>query len=182
VKPSNSGSSKGIGKVKTVEQLRPMIREAFEYDRRVIVEQGLPVRELETAILGNDRPRSSRVGEVMPLREWYDYEAKYTEGGMRLAAPADVSPELEEEIQTLAIRVFTVMDASGMARIDFFLDRQTGKLYLNEINTIPGFTAMSVYSKLWAATGIPYSQLVDQLIELAFDRHRTKEPAFLKAM
>jgi D-alanine-D-alanine ligase len=180
VKPSNSGSSKGISKVKTVDALRPAIVDAMNYDHRIVVEQGLSARELETAILGNEKPRASRVGEILPQREWYDYEAKYTEGGMRLAVPADIDPSLEVRIQELAIRAFTVTDTFGMARIDFFQDRETGNLYLNEINTIPGFTAMSVYSKLWAASGIPYAKLVDRLIELAIARHGSKEPSFLR--
>jgi len=180
VKPSNSGSSKGISKVKTAEELRLAIVDALSYDRRIVVEQGLSARELETAVLGNDTPKASRVGEVLPLREWYDFEAKYSEGGMRLAVPADIDSSLEARIQELAIRAFTVTDTFGMARIDFFLDRETGRLCLNEINTIPGFTAMSVYSKLWAASGIPYGKLVDRLIELALERHQTKEPVFLR--
>jgi D-alanine-D-alanine ligase len=177
VKPSNSGSSLGIAKVKHPCSLRAAIEDALRYDRRVVVERGMDVRELETALLGNDLLEASRVGEILPQREWYDYEAKYSPGGMRLKVPADITPEQEKEIQTLAIRAFGVMDGSGLARVDFFQDRATGALYLNEINTIPGFTAMSVYSKLWDASGLGYAQLVNRLVALAIERHEAKERA-----
>jgi D-alanine-D-alanine ligase len=177
VKPSNSGSSLGIAKVKHPCGLRAAIEDALRYDRRIVVERGMAVRELETALLGNDKLEASRVGEILPTREWYDYEAKYSAGGMRLNVPADITPELEKEIQDLAVRAFGVMDGSGLARVDFFQDRATGALYLNEINTIPGFTAMSVYSKLWEASGLGYAKLVKRLIELAVERHEAKERA-----
>jgi D-alanine-D-alanine ligase len=173
VKPSNSGSSLGISKVKEPGGLGAALAAAFRYDRRLIVERGIDARELETALLGNDHPQASRVGEVVSKREWYDYEAKYTPGGMELIVPADIPADLESRIQELAVRAFGVMDAAGLARIDFFCDRRTGALYLNEVNTIPGFTAMSVYSKLWAASGLAYAPLVDRLVDLALERHRT---------
>lgn len=179
VKPSNSGSSMGISKVKTAQELGPCIAEALRYDRRIVVEKGISAREVEVALLGNENPRLSCVGEVCPKREWYDYEAKYSDGGMELRVPADLSKEKETELKTLALRAATVFDIAGLSRIDFFMDRSTGHLYLNEVNTIPGFTAMSVYSKLWEASGIPYAQLVDQLISLALTRHQAKQPQFL---
>lgn len=171
VKPSNGGSSRGMTKVKSADQVKAALEDAFQYDDRVVVEKGIDARELETAILGNEFPRASRVGEILPQKEWYDFEAKYSEGGMKLEIPADIPHELEKRIQETALHVFSVFDCSGIARVDFFQDRKDGALYLNELNTIPGFTAMSVYSKLWAASGLLYSDLVDELIRLAIERH-----------
>lgn len=179
VKPSNSGSSMGIAKVKEAGELGAAIRDALRYDKRVVVERGLAVRELETAVLGNDRPECSRVGEVVPRREWYDYEAKYAAGGADLVLPAQIPAELEAQIQTTAIHAFGLMDCSGLARVDFFLDRASNQLYLNEINTIPGFTATSAYSKLWGCSGVSYATLVDKLIQYALERHRARQPEFL---
>lgn len=180
VKPSNSGSSMGIHKVKKPADLEVAILDALRYDRRIVVERGLSARELETAVLGNEHAEASRVGEIIPKREWYDYEAKYTDGGMELVVPAEIPAELEERIRSTAVKAFGVTDCSGLARIDFFQDRATGALYLNEINTIPGFTATSCYSKLWEASGMAYGTLVDRLIQLALERHRQKEPKFLQ--
>jgi len=174
VKPSNSGSSRGINKAKDLKSLRSAIEEAVTLDLRVVVEKGLNCREIEVAVLGNDEPRISCVGEILPQREWYDYEAKYAEGGMKLEIPAQIPDEVALRVRELAAEAFSLFDCSGLARIDFFLDRDSNELYLNEINTIPGFTAMSVYSKLWEASGIHYENLVEELIVLAVKRHMSR--------
>jgi D-alanine-D-alanine ligase len=172
VKPANLGSSVGISKARGREQLADGLALAAEFSSRLIVEAGREVRELACGVLGNDRPAASVVGEVIPNREFYDYEAKYHDPQTRFMIPADISPEAQAEVQALAVRAFQAIGASGLARVDFFLDRADGRLWVNEINTIPGFTAMSVYPRLWAASGVPYPELIHRLIQLARERHR----------
>jgi D-alanine-D-alanine ligase len=176
VKPANLGSSVGISKVKTAAELAPAIEVALEFDRKVIVEAGVVnARELECAMLGNDEPEASIVGEIIPAREFYDYEAKYLDEGSQSIIPAAITPEQMAEVQRMAIEAFRAIDAAGMSRVDFLLSRDTGALYVNEINTIPGFTTISMYAKLWEASGVPYAALVDRLIQLALDRHADKQ-------
>lgn len=173
VKPSNLGSSVGINKATNAEELANALDDAAELDRRLIVEEGVvDAREIEVSVLGNEEAEVSVPGEiVVPEHEFYDYEAKYTEGGMELHTPAQIPGETATELRRIAHTAYKAVDAAGMARIDFFLERGTGKLLLNEINTIPGFTSTSVYPKLWAASGLPYEQLLDRLIQLALERH-----------
>lgn len=173
VKPSNLGSSVGIEKVEDEDGLRSAVEVAADLDRRVIVEAAVDAREIEVAVLGNENPEVSVPGEiVINTSGFYDYEAKYAEGGMDLAAPAKIPEAVAEEIQRVARAAYGAVDAAGMARIDFFLERGTDRLLLNEINTIPGFTPTSVYSRLWAASGLEYEELLGHLIRLALDRHR----------
>jgi D-alanine-D-alanine ligase len=184
-KPANLGSSVGISKCRDRAELRAGLAEAARFDRRIIVEQGIDrARELEVAVLGNDEPQASVVGEVRPRREFYDYVAKYllppgSEEESELIVPAPLAPELAEAIRALAIRAYRAIDCAGLGRVDLLLDDSadgghSGDIYLNEINTIPGFTSISMYPKLWAASGLSYSQLLDRLIELALERHREK--------
>ena len=173
VKPSNLGSSVGISKATDAGELRAALDAAVELDRRVIVEAAVDVREVEVSVLGNEEPKVSVPGEiVVKANEFYDYEAKYTEGAAEVLVPADIPTGAAEEIQRIARTAYKAIDAAGMARVDFFLERGAqGHLLLNEINTIPGFTPTSVYAKLWAASGLPYERLLDRLIRLALDRH-----------
>ncbi len=172
VKPANLGSSVGINKAGDAEELRAALDEAARLDRRLIVEAGVDAREIEVSVLGNERAEVSVPGEIVVKKnEFYDYEAKYSEGGMDLVVPADISDETTAGIQRIARTAYEAIDAAGMARVDFFLERATGRLLINEINTIPGFTPTSVYSRLWAASGLPYEELLDRLIQLALDRH-----------
>ena len=172
VKPSNLGSSVGINRAGSAEELAPALDAAAELDRRIIVEEGVDAREIEVAVLGNEEPEASAPGEIVVSGGgFYDYEAKYTEGRMELVAPADVPEDVAAEMDRIARAGYTAIDASGMARMDFFVERGTGRLLLNEINTIPGFTPTSVYPKLWSASGLPYEKLLDRLIALAFERH-----------
>jgi D-alanine-D-alanine ligase len=172
VKPANLGSSVGINKARDEQELRAALDEAAELDRRLIVEAGVDAREIEVSVLGNEGAEVSVPGEiVLKNNEFYDYEAKYSEGGMELIVPADISDETTKEIQRIARTAYGAIDAAGMARVDFFLERDTGRLLINEINTIPGFTPTSVYSRLWAASGIPYEELLDRLVRLALERH-----------
>jgi len=176
VKPSNLGSSVGISKVKVAEALVPAIEEALSFDRKVIVEAGVPEpREIECAVLGNDDPQASTAGEVIPSREFYDYEAKYLDEGSRTIIPADLPASRLVEVQRLALEAFRAIDACGMARVDFLLSKVTGALVVNEINTIPGFTTISMFAKLWEASGVPYAALCDRLIALARERHAEKQ-------
>jgi D-alanine-D-alanine ligase len=171
VKPANMGSSVGVTKAHNSAELRAAIALALEYDRRVVVEEAIDGRELEMSVLGNEQPIASVAGEVVPCNEFYDFNAKYVDDDSDLIIPADVSPEKLAEMQEIAIRSFRALDLAGMARVDFFLERGTDRLVLNEVNTIPGFTSISMYPMLWAASGIPLAKLVDRLIELAVDRH-----------
>jgi D-alanine-D-alanine ligase len=172
VKPANLGSSVGINRATDAGELRESLDEAAKLDRRLIVEAGVDAREIEISVLGNEEAEVSIPGEIVVREnEFYDYEAKYSEGGMELLVPADVPGETTREIQRTARTAYEAIDAAGMARVDFFLERATGRLLINEINTIPGFTPTSVYSRLWAASGLPYEELLDRLIELALERH-----------
>jgi D-alanine-D-alanine ligase len=172
VKPANLGSSVGISKAVDRESLARAIDEAARFDRRIVVETGVDAREVEVAVLGNDEPRASVPGEIIPHADFYDYETKYLKDTAEYAIPADLSPEQTEEVQRLAIRAFQAVDAAGLARVDFFVERETGRVLVNEINTMPGFTTISMYPKLWEASGVPYSELVDRLVQLAIERHR----------
>jgi D-alanine-D-alanine ligase len=176
VKPANMGSSVGVNKVKNEKEARAKYENAFAYDTKVLAEKGINARELEIAVLGNHEPKASCVGEVIPHHEFYSYEAKYVdENGADLKAPAEeLSPELITKIQKYAIQAFKALECRGMARVDFFLDKDTGEIYLNEINTIPGFTKISMYPRLWEASGLPYSKLLDELIDLAVEIHKEK--------
>ena len=176
VKPANLGSSVGISKATDAKSLSEAIALAAKYDRKIVVERGVDAREIEVSVLGNDQPRASLPGEIIPQSaDFYDYKAKYVDAnGARLMIRADLSEEQTAEIQRLAVLAFQAVDGAGLGRVDFFLERETNKLLLNEINTMPGFTSISMYPKLWEASGIGYSQLIDRLIELAFERHREK--------
>ena len=172
VKPANLGSSVGIDKATNAEELRRALDEAAALDRRLIVEAGIDARELEVSVLGNEQAEVSVPGEILVKNnEFYDYEAKYAEGGMDLVVPADIPDETTAELRRVARAAYEAIDAAGMARVDFFLERATNRLLLNEINTIPGFTSTSVYSRLWEASGLPYEDLLDRLIRLALERH-----------
>jgi D-alanine-D-alanine ligase len=177
VKPANLGSSVGISKAKHVAELRTAIKFAAEFDRKVVIEAAVPqAREIEVAVLGNDEPEASVPGEIIPSGEFYDYEAKYLNAASRDVIPASLPEKLAEEIRTLAVTAFKAIDCAGMARVDFLLAGDgTGSLYVNELNTIPGFTTISMYSKMWAASGVSYPQLLDRLIALAIERHTEKQ-------
>jgi len=170
-KPANLGSSVGISKCRDRASLAAGLDEAARYDRRLVVEQGIDGRELEIAVLGNEEPIASVVGEIRPRREFYDYVAKYISDDSELIIPADLPPAVAEEARTLALRAYRAIDCAGLGRVDLLLDKADGRLYLNEINTMPGFTAISMYPKLWEASGLSYSELLDRLIELALERH-----------
>jgi D-alanine-D-alanine ligase len=176
VKPANLGSSVGISKAKDAGGLRDALALAAEFDRKLLIEAAVArAREIECAVLGNDDPEASVAGEIIPSREFYDYEAKYLDDRSTLVIPADLPPATSEEVRRLSIAAFRAVDASGMARVDFLLDGDSGQIFLNEINTIPGFTTISMYSKLWAATGVDYPALLDRLIQLALERHAEKQ-------
>jgi D-alanine-D-alanine ligase len=176
VKPANLGSSLGISKVAGRGSLGAAIDEAARFDRRIVVERAVPdAREIECAVLGNSKPQASVAGEIIPSREFYDYEAKYIDGMSRLEIPAQIEPAIADDVRRLAIDAFLAIDGSGLARVDFLLSRSTGELFLNEINTMPGFTTISMYSKLWAASGVDYPTLVDRLITLAIERHQDRQ-------
>jgi D-alanine-D-alanine ligase len=172
VKPANLGSSVGISKVKTADALPAAVAAAFEYDDKIVIEKGLDAREIECAVLGNDAPEASVPGEICPQAEFYSYEAKYLdEHGAALKIPAPLSAAQTAAVRALAVHTFQLLECAGMARVDFFLERATQTLYVNEINTIPGFTTISMYPKLWEASGVAYRELVHRLIELARQRH-----------
>ena len=172
VKPANMGSSVGITKAIDRATLLAGLAEAARYDRRIVIEQGINAREIEISVLGNDDVEASVPGEIVPSNEWYDYEAKYLGGESEIRIPAPIPAELAQQVRDLAIRAFKAIDGAGLARVDFLLDRDTGELYLNETNTMPGFTPISMYAKMWEASGLPYSKLLDRLIELAIERHQ----------
>ena len=175
IKPANTGSSVGISKAHRRRELVSAIETAAEYDRKVIVEQGIEgIREIECSVLGNDTPEASIPGEIIPSNEFYDYDAKYVDGKSRAVIPAKLSRSSVRRLQELAVKAFQVLDCAGMARVDFFVTKRTGRIYLNEINTIPGFTSISMYPKLWEASGLPYAELLDRLIGLAIERHRER--------
>lgn len=170
VKPAALGSSVGITKAHNEQQLRAGIDLAAEYGRSLLVERAVDAREIEVSVLGNEDPQASVPGEIIPCREFYDYEAKYVDDRSELIIPAPLPQDLAEEIRALAVRTFVALDGAGMARVDFLLDRRSMRPYLNEINTIPGFTSISMYPKLWEASGLPYPRLLDRLIELGLER------------
>ncbi len=175
VKPANLGSSVGITKCKSRADLVEGLMEAACYDRRVLVERGVQAREIEVSVLGNDQPMASVPGEILPSREFYSYESKYVDGTSGLLIPAPLPSEISETVRALAVQAYRAIDCAGMARVDFFVEKESHQIYLNEINTIPGFTAISMYPKLWEASGISYGQLVDRLIELALERKADRD-------
>jgi D-alanine-D-alanine ligase len=175
IKPANLGSSVGITKCSRRADLGEALLEAAAYDRRVLVERGVDAREIEVSVLGNDDPQASVPGEVLPSREFYSYESKYVDGTSGLLIPAPLPPDLAEEIRRLAIKAYRAIDCAGMARVDFLLEKTSGTIYLSELNTIPGFTSISMYPKLWEASGLPYSGLVDRLVELAIERKADRD-------
>jgi len=175
VKPANTGSSVGISKAHNRKELLAALLLAIEYDRKVIIEQGINnIREIECSVLGNDEPIASVPGEIVPSNEFYDYNAKYVDGKSRAIIPAELPGRVAEEVRRIALRAYRALDIAGMARVDFLVTRKTTRIYLNEVNTIPGFTSISMYPKLWEASGIGYTELLDRLIELALERHRVK--------
>ena len=174
VKPANMGSSVGISKVKKRADLTAALELAFRYDRKILVEKAITGREIECSVLGNDSPEASLPGEVIPYREFYDYADKYLEGKTRFKIPAELPADLTLKIRQLALAAFKAIDACGLARVDFFLEKDTDTIYINEINTMPGFTEISMYPKLWEVSGLSFDQLLDRLIELAIERHKSK--------
>jgi D-alanine-D-alanine ligase len=175
VKPANLGSSVGISKVHSIAELEPALRLAAEFDRKIIVERGIEGKELECAVLGNESPVASLPCEILPSKEFYDYEDKYLLDRAQFRLPADLSQEQTAELRRLAVEGYRAVECEGMARVDFLLESATGKLYLNEINTIPGFTSISMYPKMWEHSGLSFSVLIDRLIELALERHAAKQ-------
>lgn len=169
VKPANMGSSVGISKACNREELLKGINEALKHDTRIVLEQGINAREIEVAVLGNDDVKASIAGEIIPAKDFYDYEDKYVNGASKLEIPAKVDKITMESIRKMARNAFKGIDGSGLSRVDFFIDKETDKIYINEINTLPGFTNISMYPKLWGATGIQYTDLIDKLIQLAIE-------------
>jgi D-alanine-D-alanine ligase len=176
VKPANLGSSVGISKAKSDTDLNSAMELALQFDRKTVIEAAVPnAREIECAVLGNDDPEASVPGEVIPSREFYDYESKYIDDSSKTIIPASLNAAETAEIRRLSIEAFKAVDCAGMARVDFLLSRDTGGLFVNEVNTIPGFTTISMYPQMWEATGLPYPQLLDRLIQLAIERHDEKQ-------
>jgi D-alanine-D-alanine ligase len=175
VKPSNLGSSIGITKVAKYGQVPAALAVAFRYDATALVEKGICGRELECSVLGNEAPEASLPGEIIPFREFYDYNDKYIDGKTTFVIPAELPRRTQAKVQELAIAAFKALGASGLARVDFFLERRTNRLYINEINTIPGFTEISMYPKLWAVSGLAFPRLLERLIELGFERHASRK-------
>ena len=175
VKPVNLGSSVGVNKAHDRVELRHAIQEAAEYDRKIIIERNINCRELECSVLGNDEALASVVGEVISSNEFYDYRAKYIDNKSQIEIPAAISREISEEVRRQAISAFLALDLSGLARVDFFLEKETKQVYINEVNTMPGFTSISMYPKLWEASGLSYAELLDRLIELAIERYDDKQ-------
>jgi D-alanine-D-alanine ligase len=175
VKPVNLGSSVGVNKAHNRTELEHALNAAAEYDRKIIIERGINCREVECSVLGNDEPIASVVGEVLSSNEFYDYRAKYIDGKSQVVIPAAITQATAEEVRRLAVQAFLALDLSGLARVDFFLEKETGQVYINEVNTMPGFTSISMYPKLWEASGLPYAQLMDRLIELALERHADRQ-------
>src|SRR3954471_5738673 len=180
VKPANLGSSVGISKAHDRAELGPAIEEAARFDRKIVIEEGVggskeKAREIECSVLGNDEPAASIPGEIVPIKEFYDYTAKYLDEGSKLIIPAKLTKAQTKKVQEMAVQAFQAVDCSGLARVDFLMDPKSGKIYLNEINTMPGFTSISMYPKLWAASGLEYSDLIDRLIQLGIERHEDKK-------
>ncbi|PJI09129.1 MULTISPECIES: D-alanine--D-alanine ligase family protein [Clostridium] len=171
IKPSNSGSSVGITKAHNRKELENGLDEAMKYDRKILVEEAINAREIEVAVLGNDEPKAAVPGEILPAKEFYDYEAKYQDEESKLLIPAKLSDKDTQKIKNIGIKVYKALDCAGMARVDFLVDKDTTEMYLNEVNTIPGFTSISMYPKLWEKSGKEYSKLIDDLIEFAIDRN-----------
>jgi D-alanine-D-alanine ligase len=172
VKPANTGSSVGITKVHNRRELTPALALAAQFDRKVIIEQGIAlVREIECGVLGNDEPEASVPGEIIPSNEFYDYDAKYVDGKSKAVIPAKIPAALARRVREAAVAAYRAIDCAGMARVDFFLTKGRSRLYLNEVNTIPGFTSISMYPKMWEASGLSFSALLDRLIALAIERH-----------
>ncbi|HWF40074.1 MAG TPA: D-alanine--D-alanine ligase family protein [Candidatus Acidoferrales bacterium] len=174
VKPATLGSSVGMSRVKNAGELSPAMDLAAEFALKIVVERGVNAREIEVSVLGNDDVKVSVPGEIVPHREYYDYAAKYLEQGTKLEIPAKLSKQQVAKFQELAVKAFQCIDGAGLARCDFFLEKKTNRIFVNELNTIPGFTAISMYPKLWEASGLSYPKLIDRLIELAFELHREK--------
>ncbi|MHC1723227.1 MAG: D-alanine--D-alanine ligase family protein [Aminipila sp.] len=175
VKPANMGSSVGITKAKDREGLYKALLEAAKYDRRIVVEEGIDCRELETGVIGNHNPKAAAVGEILPSAEFYDYKAKYFDGGQsKICVPANISDDIKEQIRDIAVRAYMALDCAGFSRVDFFLERKINKIYINEINTIPGFTKFSMFPVLWEEAGIPYSQLIERIVDFGYERYHAK--------
>jgi len=174
VKPANLGSSVGISKAHNCEELKAALKLAAQYDRKVLVERGIEGREFECGVLGNEKPEASTPSEILPSREFYDYEDKYELNLARTEVPANLPPEEIAEMQRLAIECYKAVGCEGMGRVDFLRETATGKLYINEINTVPGFTSISMFPQMWAYSGVPYPELIARLIDLALERHKVK--------
>ncbi|NLX64064.1 MAG: D-alanine--D-alanine ligase [Clostridiaceae bacterium] len=177
VKPANAGSSVGVSKVKRPDDLMSALQYAAEYDAKILIEEFIKGREVECAVLGNDNPIASTVGEILPSNEFYDYNAKYIDGKSVTIIPADIEPSIMEQVREYAVKAFKALGCSGLSRVDFFVE-ESGRVVLNEINTMPGFTDISMYSKLWEASGIPYTELITRLIELALENYRQKTRSY----
>jgi|SRR5579872_984534 len=180
VKPANLGSSVGISKVSNMTEQKAAVELAFQYDRKIVVERGIEGREFECSVLGNEDPLAAVPCEIIPSRNFYDYEDKYILDTAKTILPAPLPPEQTEEMQRLAVAAYQAVECEGMARVDFLLETATGKLYINEINTIPGFTSISMYPKMWEAAGVPFAELLDRLIDLALARHRARQATRFK--
>jgi len=174
VKPANLGSSVAVSKARNRAELEAALELAAQYDRKVIAERAIPGRELECSVLGNEQPEASLPCEIIPSREFYDYEDKYILDAAKLIVPADLPEEITQEVRRLAVACYRAVECEGMARVDFLFELPDQRLYINEINTIPGFTSISMFPRMWEATGLPYPQLIDRLIELALERHRVR--------
>jgi D-alanine-D-alanine ligase len=174
VKPANQGSSVGISRVREARQLLPALREAARYDTKILCERAADAREIEVALIGIDPIEASVPGEIRTRRDFYDYEAKYVDEDTELIVPAPLDEEASEEVRSLAIRAMQVLEGEGLARVDFLLERETGRFFVNEVNSLPGFTDVSMFPRLWEASGLAYPALLDRLIELAFERHRSR--------
>ncbi|HWV35727.1 MAG TPA: D-alanine--D-alanine ligase [Thermomicrobiales bacterium] len=176
VKPANMGSSVGVGKATNAQELHAALREAAHYDRKIVVEQGINAREIELAVLGNDDPIVSVAGEVVPAGDFYDYNAKYIDDDAKLLIPADLDSDLLNYMQEMAIDAFQALDLAGLARVDFFIERDTDRIFINEVNTLPGFTSVSMYPMLWEASGVPLAELVERLVQLGLERAEERNP------
>lgn len=180
-KPANLGSSVGVCKIRSEKEFEESVRYSARFDGKILIEAGIDGRELECAILGNEDPKASVVGEVIPAHEFYDYDAKYLSPDSRLEIPARLEDRRAQEIRNLAVRAFQAIDGSGLARVDFFLERKTGKVWINEINTMPGFTPISMYAKLWAASGVPFDELVRRLVRFGMERFQERNARQISA-
>ncbi len=174
-KPANLGSSVGVCKIHSESEFEESVKYSAQFDRKILIEKGIDAREMECAILGNEDPQASVIGEIVPAHEFYDYDAKYLDPDSRLEIPARIDDTTTEEMRNLALRSFKAIDGSGLARVDFFLERTTGKIWVNEINTMPGFTPISMYTKLWAASGLAFEELVRSLVQLGLERYQQRK-------